>query len=96
MQISLPHKLSKFQATQRVKDALNQARPKFKDQVEIHQEEWNGDTLTFSFTGQGQKISGTLTVEDTKFALDIQLPFMLRLFEGRIKAEVEKQIQQMV
>ncbi|MFZ2887194.1 MAG: polyhydroxyalkanoic acid system family protein [Minisyncoccia bacterium] len=96
MQLKLPHKQPKSKARQRVKDALEQARPQFKDQVEIHEEKWEGDVLTFSFTAQGQKISGTLTVGDAHFDLYVKLPFMLRLFEGRIKAEIEKQIKQMV
>ncbi len=96
MQLTLPHKFAKSVARQRVKDALDEARPQFKGQVESHEETWDGDTLTFSFTAQGQKISGTLIVEDSQYSLDAKLPFMLRLFEGRIQAEIEKQIKQLI
>ena len=95
MQIVLPHKFSRSEALQRIKDALNEARPKFKDQVEIHEEKWEGGVLTFSFTAQGYKISGTLAVEDSQYVLNAKLPLMFRLFEGTIEAKIKEQIAQM-
>lgn len=95
MQLKLPHTFSKSEAAERVKDALEKARPQFRDKVEIHEEKWEGDTLSFSFTVQGQSISGTLAVEDSEYVLDAKLPFMFRLFEGRIQAEIEKQLAQL-
>lgn len=96
MQIELPHKFSKSQAVQRIKDALNEARPKFQGQVEIHEEKWDGDTLTFSFTAQGQTISGTLVAEDTRYVVNAKLPLMMRLFEGRIEAAIKEQVKQLM
>jgi hypothetical protein len=63
--------------------------------VEIHEEKWEGDTLSFSFSAQGQLISGTLRVDDSEYVLDAKLPFMFRLFEGRIQSEIEKQLAQL-
>ncbi len=96
MQVALPHTFSKSQAVQRVKDALDKARPQFKGHVEIHEEKWDGDVLTFSFTAQGQKISGTLTVEEAQYVLYAKLPLMYRLFEGRIESAIKEQVAKMV
>jgi hypothetical protein len=95
MHLKIPHTFSKQEALKRVKAALEEARPQFKDRVEIHEEQWKDDTLSFSFTAEGQNVSGTLVIEEAQFVLDAKLPFMLRLFESRIQAEIEKQVKRL-
>lgn len=80
----------------RVKAALNEARAKIGDQATIDKEEWQGDTLHFGFTAQGQSISGTFEVRDNNFELNAKLPLMMRMFEGKIKKAIEEQAQAML
>ncbi len=47
-------------------------------------------------TADGQSISGTLTIRDQLYDLDVTLPFMLRMFEGRIKKAIEEQAGRML
>jgi hypothetical protein len=96
MQIAIPHKFSKAEAKVRVVAALNEVRGKIGAQATIEREEWEGDTLHFGFTAQGTAISGTFEVRDNDFYLDARLPLMLRMFEGRIKAAIEEQAQNML
>lgn len=96
MRITMPHKFSKSEAVQRVKQALDEARPQFKDEVKIHEERWQEYTLHFSFTAQMQTISGTLKAEDSEFVLDAKLPLMLRLIEGRIESAIKDKIKEML
>ena len=91
MQITIPHQFSKAQAKERVVAVLQDARQKIGTQATIEKEEWEGDTLSFGFTAQGQSISGTFEVREHEFYLDAKLPLMLRMFEGRIKAAIEQQ-----
>jgi hypothetical protein len=91
MQIKIPHKFTKAEAKERVMVALREARTKLGDQATIDREEWQGDTLHFGFTAQGQSISGTFEVLDKEFDLNAKLPLMLRMFEGKIKAAIEQQ-----
>src|SRR3990167_11018093 len=91
MQVTIPHQFSKAQAKERVVLALQDARQKIGTQATIERQEWEGDTLTFGFTAQGQSISGTFEVREHEFYLDAKLPLMLRMFEGRIKAAIEQQ-----
>ena len=95
MHIDVPHKFSKFEASQRVKKALEDARPQMKGQVDIHEERWENDTLHFDATAQGQRVRGTLKIEDKKFVIDAKLPLMLRLFEGRIERELAAKIKEL-
>lgn len=80
----------------RVKHVMSEARTKLGDKGTIDEERWEGDTLHFAFTGQGQSISGTLVVLDHEFDIDVKLPLMMRLFEGRIKKMIEEQASQML
>ncbi len=69
MQITIPHQFSKAQAKERVVQALSEARGKLAGQATIDREEWEGDTLHFGFTAQGQAISGTFEVRESVFLL---------------------------
>ena len=91
MEIKIPHKFAKAEAKERVVAALNDARKNIGSQATIEKEEWDGDTLHFAFSAQGQSISGTFEVRDKEFYLDAKLPMMLRMFEGRIKQAIEEQ-----
>lgn len=92
MHIKLDHSFDKAEAAARVRKALADARPQMPKEVAISREEWQGDTLYFAFTVQGQHIEGTLEVADTAYIVDAKLPLMMRLFEGRIKQAIEEQI----
>lgn len=92
MHVQLPNKFGRDNGVARIKAALDQARPKIGGQATIEQEEWRGDTLHFAFATQGQGIAGTFEVTDTEFVLDAKLPFMMRLFEGKIEAAIKEQV----
>jgi hypothetical protein len=96
MQIKLPHTFSKSIAVQKVKVALEKARPELVGKATIDEERWDGDTLNFAFTAEGQHISGTCTVTDHEFDIYAKLPFMLRLFEGKIQKAIEEQAKLMI
>lgn len=95
MHIQVPHKKLKSEAKQKIKDAIEEARPHMAGQAEIKKEEWNADTLHFAVLVQGKEITGTLEVTENDFILDAKLPLMWRIFEGRIQKEVAKQVEQM-
>ena len=95
MHIKIPHKSSKSAAKQNIEKALNEGRSQLADKVEIHEEKWEGDTLNFDFTAQGQRITGTLEISDSDYVLDAKLPFMLRMFEGRIEKEIASRVKEL-
>ena len=96
MQVTIPHTFTKQQALLRVKEALDRARPQLSEQATITEERWEGDTLHFAFSGQGQSISGTFAVKDTEFELYAKLPLMMKLFEKKIEAAIKEQAQKML
>src|SRR3954463_11401299 len=91
MQIKLKHNQTRDQAVAHIKKAINEHRADILKNAEDIEERWEDNVLHFAATIQGQHISGTLTVLDHEFGIDVTLPLMLRMFEGRIKKEIEKQ-----
>jgi hypothetical protein len=92
MRVRIPHSCSKEEALVRVKKALDEARPQFKEKVVLHEEKWEDSALHFDLTVEGQRIRGTLTIEDDAYALDAKLPLMLKMFEGRIEKAIQEQV----
>ncbi len=96
MTFNVPHNTTKDAAVARVKEALRKARAEIGDKATIDEERWEGDTLHFAFTAQGQSISGTLHITDTNYDAEIKLPLMLRMFEGKIKSMIEAEVTKML
>src|ERR1700743_1386009 len=96
MHFVIPHKFTKTEAVSRIKNMLAEAKPQLAGKATIDKEEWNGNTLAFAFTAEGQKIAGQCEVQDNQFVVDAKLPFMLRLFEGRIQKAIEEQTREML
>lgn len=98
MHFEVPHKFTQAEAVSRVKNALEQgkANPQIKDQLVIEKEEWEGNKLTFAFTAQKQHITGMVDVQENQFVVDAKLPFMLRMFEGRIEKMISEQVKGLI
>lgn len=95
MHLQLPHKTTQQEAIARIKKALDEHRAQLLANAQIHEERWDGNTLHFDVTAQGQRISGTVAATETDFVIDAKLPLMLRLFEGRIEREIMQQVRQL-
>ncbi len=92
MDIKLPHELkTEGAAIVRAKQALNQMRTQLPKDATIDKEEWSGNTLSFAATANKITITGTLTVTDKEYDVHAKLPFMLRMFEGRIEKAIKEQ-----
>ncbi|MBI5470523.1 polyhydroxyalkanoic acid system family protein [Candidatus Kaiserbacteria bacterium] len=96
MHFKVPHKSTKFRAGQKLRDAITHARPMAKENnVTIDEEKWEGNTLHFAITLQGKQITGTLVIDDKDFIIDAKLPFLWRLFEGKIERTIAEQVKTM-
>ncbi len=96
MKISIPHKFSQSEAVARVQQALQQSRAQLASHAADIKEEWQGNTLNFGFTAQGQRIEGALVIEDKSYELTAKLPLALRLFEGRIEKMIRDEVAKLV
>lgn len=95
MQLRVPHNTTQALAIEKAQALIAQARPKLAEQAADIKEEWNGNVLNFGFSGQGQRIDGTVTVTDTEYELYVKLPLALRLFEGKIQRMLEAEVHKL-
>ena len=96
MKISIPHKQTQIGAITQVKKILNDSRSQMAAHLTDVTESWEVNILTFAFTAQKNHISGTLEVRDHSFELDVRLPLIMRMFEGRIKKMIEDETKKML
>ena len=95
MKVKIPHNGTKEQGIARIKQIIDDAREKIKEQASEITEEWQGNVLSFAFSAQGQNISGTLTVYDSEYEIYAKLPLALRLFEGTIERMIEAEAKKL-
>jgi len=95
MQLKIPHKLTQEQAIAQINKLINDAQAQASTQgVTINDTHWEDNVFHFDITGQGQRISGTAAVLPDAYDIDVKLPLMMRMFEGRIKKMLEDQTRQ--
>lgn len=90
LSISIPHALGREAAGQRLKGFMERLKEEHKDKVGNLQEEWSENSLKYSFTTFGFKISGVGTVEESEVKMDIDLPFAAMMFKGKIESEIRE------
>ena len=90
MRFRYVHGVSREQAIQDLGNLRPHLLSRFGNDVSDLRERWAGNVLSMSFAARGQKIAGTLTVEDEWLLLDAKLPLAARLFEGRIKSGIQE------
>ncbi len=96
MHLDIPHKLPTYEAKARIVETLSEARAKAAGKLTITEERWENNILHFDITAEGQRITGTLEIQEKAFALEAKLPFMLRLFEGQIEKAAKEQVANML
>jgi hypothetical protein len=93
--VTIPHKLTKEEATRRLKKGFADVRS-FGDKFVVLTDDWNGYHLDFKASLLGQTTSGTVDVGEHSVRLEVVLPWMLALLANKAKAIVEKQGQLML
>jgi hypothetical protein len=88
--VSIPHRLGRQQATDRLKNGLDRASRDFAQIICIDQHVWNGDVLTFGVSTLGQHASGRLGVLDDSMRLEVTLPGLLAKVAERVLPTIEQ------
>jgi hypothetical protein len=90
LHISIPHRLGRQQAIDRLKNGLDRASRDFAQVISIDQQVWNGDTLTFHVGALGQNAFGKLQVFDDSVRLEVTLPWLLAKMAEKILPTIEQ------
>jgi hypothetical protein len=86
---SIPHQLGRVEARRRIEEGFASFIRQLPGSGSC-QEHWDGDQLSFSVGGLGQRISGVINVLDAAVTISIELPGFLGMIAGGLKKQLEK------
>ncbi len=92
--ITISHSLGREAALARLRGGVDKIRDKLASfRMQLVEENWQDNTLSFGVAALGQTVSGRLEVEDALVRIEVMLPWMLALFAEKLRLGVEKQGQ---
>jgi hypothetical protein len=91
--VTIPHRLGKQDAVNRLRAGLGSARTHFGQVLTIEEEAWNGDTVEFRVRALGQVANGKIETFDDYVRLEVSLPWLLAKFAEIIAPVIRKQGQ---
>jgi Putative polyhydroxyalkanoic acid system protein (PHA_gran_rgn) len=94
--VQVPHTLPQPEARERLNRFVDVLRAKFQDSVNDLQQNWDGDTLRFSFKTFGIALKGGITVDEKKRDVTGDLPFTAMMFRGKIESAIREQLERLV
>jgi hypothetical protein len=88
--LDIPHTLGKEGVRQRLDGGISRITEKIPGGGHV-QHRWEGDTMHFTVSAMGQAVAATATVYDDKVHAVVDLPGILGLFAGQVKAVIERE-----
>ena len=89
--VSIPHRLGRDEARDRLKSGVERLQSQFGGQVAQIQHTWNDYRADFAFSAMGQGITGRLNVEEQAIKLSVDVPWMLAVLADKIKGKIEQE-----
>jgi hypothetical protein len=90
IELDIPHKLGKETIRQRLDGGVGKMGRLIPGGANVTHR-WEGDTMVFTVTAMGQEVASRATVFEDKVHAVVDLPGMLALFAGPIKAAIQQQ-----
>lgn len=86
-----PHEMSREQAVNVVKNAVNQLLDSF-EATNVDVTDDGRDNIKFSCKSRGFSIDGKAVIKDNEIDVVVNLPMLAMAFKGLVKAGMDKQI----
>ena len=95
MRIEYNHKLSKDEAYTRLQGLLLDLQRQYAGQISDAWSEWNKDHTQMRFRAsiRGFETTGNVYLMDKQVILEGSLPFMARLFSGKIEKMIRERLE---
>ena len=90
--VSIPHRLGREEAARRLKTGLGRAAASIPV-MQVEEERWSGDTMTFRIRALGQIASGQVDVADDQVKVEVVLPWLLQRFAEMAQTAIRKRGQ---
>ncbi|MDI3564290.1 polyhydroxyalkanoic acid system family protein [Bradyrhizobium sp. Arg816] len=90
--VSIPHRLGREEAVRRLKTGLGRAAASIPV-MQVEEERWSGDSMSFRIRALGQIASGQVDVADDHVKVEVVLPWLLQRFAEMAQATIRKRGQ---
>ncbi|AND91794.1 hypothetical protein ACVIWV_000602 [Bradyrhizobium diazoefficiens] len=90
--VSIPHRLGREEAVRRLKSGLGRAAASIPV-MQVEEERWSGDSMTFRIRALGQIATGQVDVADDQVKVQVVLPWLLQRFAEMAQATIRKRGQ---
>ena len=91
--IEVPHHLTQDQARARIADGIDKAVESHGNKVSSVSHNWDGNKLAFAVKAMGQSLSGTADVLPQSVKINVDLPWALAMFGGKLKDRMETEVR---
>src|SRR5436305_14983657 len=85
---SIPHRLGREEARRRLHNGLTRAAASVPI-LQVDEERWTDDRMTFRVRALGQAAAGHLDVEDDHVRVEVTLPWLLQRFAQAAQAAIK-------
>jgi hypothetical protein len=91
--LTIPHELGRAEARKRIDEGFASLWQHMGAVAGALSKTWTGDRLNFGFAALGQKITGTIDVEDRAIRLEVLLPSLLAMIADKVKRRLNSEGQ---
>ena len=89
--VSIPHRLGREEAARRIKSGFGRAHSQFAGILNISEQAWTGDRLTFRASALGQQAAGTIDVAEDHVLIEVTLPWLLARMAERLAPAIRRE-----
>lgn len=92
MKKTIPTNLDKARSKIAIEKAMQAYKARFAEYSPRY--EWTSDDAgEFGFDAKGIKLSGTIRIEDQQVDVEMEVPFLFKIFQGRAMKIIEDQVE---
>ena len=98
MRIEYQHKLTSEEAYRRISHLLSDLQRKYADKISDPQTRWNSEhtRMDYSMKIMGFSAEGQVTLQNGRVSLEGKIPFMAKMFSGKIEKMVREQLDDLL
>ncbi len=89
--VSVPHRLGREEAARRLKAGFERAGSQFAGVLNISEQAWSGDRLTFRASALGQQADGTIDVLEDSVRIEVTLPWLLAKIAEQLAPAIRRE-----
>ena len=89
--VFVPHRLGREEAARRIKAGFARAGSQFGGILNVSEQAWSGDRLTFQASALGQQATGSIDVMDAEVRIEVTLPWLLARIAEKLAPAIRRE-----